>query len=140
MTEDQLLTEWHLLIESWFYLLQWWVGLSFGVVGVAHFAAKKLTLPAVVLILVVYVSHTLNSLFYLTKVDAITDGIAAELQLLLDMGEATQVARAWLESQDPAWASIPYFAAGAGVFVGSIAYLIMSYVQSRRAQAKSSAR
>jgi hypothetical protein len=132
MSEDQILSQWYLLTERWHFLLQWWAGISFGVIAVAHFAANRLNRPIVSLILLVYVSQTANTVLFAIRQSDLTGGIAQELVILRESGELSAVGTAWLESQDPAWAPLTYLMATGGLFFGSIAYLIYRSMKQRR--------
>jgi len=132
MTEDQILNQWHALIDHWYLLLQWWAGISFGVIAVAHFAADKLKWPIVIVVLLVYVSQTANTFLYAIKMSGLVAGIRHELELLRDSGSASAIGTAWLDSQDPPWSQLTYSVAAGGLFIGCISYLVYRYVEQRR--------
>jgi hypothetical protein len=132
MTEDQVLGQWYLLMERWHFLLQWWAGVSFGVIAVAHFASKRLNLAIVLLILLVYVSQTANTLIFAIRLGGMTEGVTQELMRLSASGEISAIGQAWLQSQDPAWAPLTYLLAPGGLCLGCVAYLIYCYRRQRR--------
>ena len=42
-----------------FNLIQWWAGVTFGLIALSHFAGRKLNLFLVVLVVLLYVGFTL---------------------------------------------------------------------------------
>ena len=133
MSEAELLTEIQFLLERSNYLTQWWASMSLGLILVAHFGRKSLNLPVVIVLLFVYVSFSINMWGQFQLALAPYDAFRADLLVLQEAGNTTMGTDAILSDRGVRpWHAITYPGSMAGLFLGSIFYLLYSYLQVRR--------
>jgi len=132
VTEAEILYQWHLFDETLTTTLQWWAGISFGLIGLSHFAGKKLNLFLVVVLVVLYISFSFTMGWRIA-----TFGVMQQ-QLLTDLervGELSVTSRYLLSGQNqrPLF-DVFYLLSVFGTFLGCIGYVIYAYLQGRAAR------
>ena len=130
MTEAEIINQMFLYGEATTVLLQWWVGISFGLIGVSYFAAKRINLFFVVVLLLLYVSFSIAVASFLANLLAWQEALASDLERLNSSSDISATLLLNLvQSPVTTW----IFGAGViGTFLGCISYVIFAFVQSRR--------
>lgn len=116
-----------------FNLIQWWAGVTFGLIALSHFAGRKLNLFLVVLVVLLYIGFTLfvGDLFFgnLTQAELHREDLAAMLAQGMPLSE---VSRNIIAEQPQVLRGIGFYLAVVGAFFGSICYLIYAFVRPGR--------
>jgi hypothetical protein len=116
-----------------FNLIQWWAGVTFGLIALSHFAGRKLNLFLVVLVVLLYVGFTLfvGDLFFgnLTQAALHRQDLAA---MLAQGAPLSEVSRQIIGEDAQVLRGIGFYLAVIGAFVGSISYLVYSFVRLGR--------
>jgi len=113
-------------------LLQWWGGITFGLIALAHFASERLNLILVILVLTLYVSFCvfMYSLFAGNQQEGLD--FVRQLELMQAAGiDLSIVSRARIVAEPGVLQAVGYQVAIGGAFIGSIAYLVYAYWRSR---------
>ena len=132
MSEAELLAEIQFLLERSNYLTQWWASMSLGLILLAHFGRKSLNLPIVIVILLVYVSFSINMWGQFQQALAPYDAFRSDLETLQAAGNTTNGTDAILSDRGVRpWHIFTYPVSMFGLFLGSIFYLLYSYRQTR---------
>ena len=116
-----------------FNLIQWWAGVTFGLIALSHFAGRKLNLFLVVLVVLLYVGFTLfvGDLFFGNVRQAALHG--QDLAAMLAQGvPLSEVSRDIIAEQPQVLRGIGFYLAVVGAFFGSICYLIYAFVRPAR--------
>ena len=114
--------------------MQWWAGVSFGLIAVAHFAGKKLKLLYVAFLSVLYIAFSVYSYANLSLEVDLTGVYMATLQSLVDAGELSETGTAALRVYEEAgsgvavWIRIAVF----GLFIASLAFLFLTFWNLRK--------
>ena len=107
--------------------------MSLGLILVAHFAQKSLNLVFVSILLLVYVSFSVNMWFQFSDALAPIVAFRADLELLQASGTTSKGTNAILaRASVRPWDIFTYPASLFGLFLGSIAYLLYSYRHARK--------
>lgn len=134
MSEAELLNEVHFLLERSNYLTQWWASMSLGLILVAHFAKESLNLVFVsLLLLLIYISFSVN--MWGQFIDALVpiSAFRADLEILRAAGSTAMGTDAILAREGARlWDVFTYPVSLIGLFLGSIYYLVYSYMQARK--------
>ena len=131
MSEFELVYQLALADEANATAIQWWAGLSFGLVGLAHFGQKRLSLLVVVLLIVIYVAFTINIYYQWFITLDVRDGVLSELALLPVDEIAASTAILIANREVVPWMYVTYGATIWGPFFGAIWYLIFCYRRSQ---------
>jgi len=132
VTEDRYVELILLAVAAVRDLLQWWLGVSFGVLALAHFAAKKLNWAIVAAVVVLYSAHTFNTVEGLLRVNSVTTGGYEALQRLAATESLSPMAEGLLEHQPGLLgASMAAFALF-GTYMACLGYLFFSFVRATR--------
>lgn len=114
-----------------FNLIQWWAGVTFGLIALSHFASRKLNLFLVILVVLLYVGFTLfvGDLFFgnVTQAALHRQDLAAMQALGMPLSE---VSRQIIAEEPQVLRGIGFYLAVIGAFLGSISYLVYAYVRS----------
>lgn len=116
-----------------FNLIQWWAGVTFGLIALSHFAGRKLNLFLVVLVVLLYVGFTLfvGDLFFGNVTQAVLH--RQDLAAMQAQGvPLSEVSRQIIGEERQVLRGIGFYLAVVGAFVGSICYLIYAFVRSDR--------
>jgi hypothetical protein len=114
-----------------FNLIQWWAGVTFGLIALSHFAGRKLNLFLVVLVVLLYVGFTLfvGDLFFgnVTQAALHREDLAAMQALGAPLSEVSRQ----IVAEDPQLLrGIGFYFAVIGAFFGSISYLVYAFARS----------
>ena len=107
--------------------------MSLGLILVAHFARESLNLIFVSLLLLVYISFSVNMWGQFTTALAPIQSFRADLEILQAAGNTSMGTDAFLATEDiKPWHIFTYPVSLFGLFLGSIYYLLYSYLQARK--------
>ena len=132
MTEDRYVELVLLAAAAVRDLLQWWLGVSFGVLAVAHFAAKKLNWAIVAIVAVLYSAHTFNTADGVVRVSSVTAGGYEALGQTAAIADLSPVAERLLDHQIGAFGTFMAVFAFFGTYLACLGYLIFSVLRTRR--------
>jgi len=113
--------------------LEWWASVSFGLIALTHFAAKKLNLTIVIAVSVLYILFTIYSGFNV----AISTGKATfYIQDMRALAESGAISSGGIGTMDQMRVLAPpavmtMILCAAGTFLGTLAYLVFSYRRER---------
>jgi len=116
-----------------FNLIQWWAGVTFGLIALSHFAARKLNLFLVILVVLLYVGFTLfvGDLFFGNVTQAVLH--RQDLAAMQALGAPlSEVSRQIIAEEPQVLRGIGFYLAVIGAFFGSISYLVYAFVRSGR--------
>jgi hypothetical protein len=134
MSEAELYELWILTLNSMWSNLQWWGGISFGLLALVNFAGKKLALVPVIFLSVLYVAFSYYTVVNVVFLYSTLWGLGSELLRLQSIGELSSAsvrivpAAARLVSGQ----FIPLAVLGFGVFFGALVYLWATYFKTRK--------
>ena len=120
-------------------LLQWWGGVSFGVVALAHFASKKLNTPLVVLVVTLYISFSAMSFTRIQANLSEYSGFLRDLAVLQENGVSlspSTVERMQSIGPVPWYNTLTFGVVLIGTFLGSICYLVYANYRERISRAQ----
>jgi len=135
MTESEITFQLSELFDRYWVIHQWWVGVSFGLIAVAHFAGHKLNYVFTGVILGLYTAFSLWLNFLLKYNIQIIIGFIRDLRALGIAGHLqTNGAKAYLEGMtDSPW-DIWGDVARIGTFLCVVGYLSYTVIQQKRNQ------
>ena len=116
-------------------VLQWWLGVTFGVLAVAYVAARKLNWVIVVVIALLYSMHTYHTIDTITHNSSLQDVVYNEAVRLAETGEHSGVAVRAIEAlrdQSLPLTGITYPLTLLGTYAGCLAFLFYSFLRARR--------
>lgn len=129
MTEVEIAYQTFLYGEAMASMLQWWAGVSFGLIAVSYFAAKRINLFFVIVLLSLYILFSIGLVNTLVAIQGWQAALMADFAAL----ESTSNFGAVFMSST---AGSPFRSAFAlavlGTFLGCIAYVVYAYMHSRR--------
>jgi hypothetical protein len=134
MSEFELLELVDLSLSRAWSHMQWWGGVSFGLIAVAHFAGKKLNLLYVAFLSVLYIAFSFYAYANLSLAVGLTGVYITTLESLVDTGELSEAGTAALrvyEDTGPrvaGWIQIAVF----GLFIASLAFLFLTFWNLRK--------
>jgi hypothetical protein len=120
------------LDRAWSHL-QWWGGISFGLIALTNFAAKKLNLIQVIVLAVLYTAFSWYSWLNLTLEVAVFGSFAQELEARALSGELSPGAVGALTaytSTAPS-APLPLYVSTIGTYLATLAFLVSTYIKQR---------
>ena len=127
MTEADLVNFIFAIYDRYWSMAQWWVSITFGLIIVAHFAASKLNLYLVILLILLYTAFTgWLGMFYIYNMD-IVGGYLTDLRSMENISNRGTLALMRSEA-------IPLGALFQNISVmvmyfGSVSYLIYAYTK-----------
>ena len=131
MTEDQILNQFGENNGLIFSLLQWWLGVSVGLVAATHFFSKKLNLYLVIFLAMLYTCFSIYTHLYVALTFFANVGLVNALNSM--RGELSEAGLAFL-----AWPMSLQIVMGCafalcviGGFLGTLAYFVVSYRSNR---------
>lgn len=136
ITEDRLIELVMMGSEAIGVVLQWWLGVTFGVLAVAYIAARRLNWLIVIVLSLLYSAHTYLTIDEIFMNTLVIDVLYDEAVRLVESGEhsgvAVQVISSIINQRLPltnvSW-PLTYF----GAYFGCLAFLFYSFVRAKRA-------
>ena len=119
-------------------ILQWWGGVSFGLLALGHFAAKKLNTSLVILVVVLYVSFSVMSAVRLSLNLQEYAGYFRDLTVLQENGislSPSTIQRIESGAQISWYAQLTFGIVLFGTFLGSICYFGYANFRERKSGA-----
>jgi len=132
MTEYEILTLITLTEDQRFNLIQWWAGVTFGLIALSHFAGHKLNLFLVTLVVLLYIGFSMfvGQLFFANV--AQSELHRQDLAEMLALGRQLSAVSEDIVSADRmVLQAIGFYLAVVGAFLGSICYVIYAYLRAR---------
>ena len=132
MTEAEALAQISVYLEQMYMLLQWWVSVSFGLVAAAHFFAKRLNLSLLIFLLFAYTAYTVFIFSHVGLQIQWNIGLMEYLSTLQERTELSPTGQGFAAT--PGEPSFIDWAQGLGqlaLFVGTVAFLLVSYIRRR---------
>jgi hypothetical protein len=144
MSEHELLESFRSSFDQAWTQLQWWASVSFGLIALTHFAARKLNLAIVVCVSLLYVLFTIYVSLNVQALTLIGVGYLKELEVLRDSGEIGPAALSILDfaSRYGLLNSWIYRLCVVATCIGTISYLVYTYrkgLRSRKDEARADA-
>ena len=130
MTEAEIMNQVGLNDETVQFVYQWWVGISFGLIALAHFARKQLTLSLVTLLLLLYACGTATAILSVFSYILPNMSYFDDLSVLRDAGGLAQGTEAYIWWYQNPWNGVGFFFTSIGVFGGTVWYLIHRFRNS----------
>ena len=133
MSEAEILEQLFSVFDRYWFMVQWWASVSFGLIMIAYFAADKLSallLGTVLGLYLVYSSWVYMLLVY--NID-IAFGLLSDLNSLSSAGELkTQGARVAMENPFVKYGTWLGNVALPSTFFACIGYLLYAYAHARK--------
>jgi hypothetical protein len=135
MTESDITFQLSELYDRWWAIHQWWLSVSFGLVAVAHFAGKKLSLLLTSIIVLLYAAFSVRLYGLVEYNERIMVGFIRDLSALdasghLQSNGAAEYLRGMVERTGwPILGDIALF----GTFASVVFYLSFTVIQNRKA-------
>jgi biopolymer transport protein ExbB/TolQ len=105
--------------------MQWWVGITIGLLAVANFLADRFVLSLLILLITTYFTYTV---FVIAEIGSNIAQILALSNYLAQLPEINEASRQQVGfANDPGIFAIPQAISAVGLFIGTIAFLIYSY-------------
>jgi len=114
-------------------MIQWWASISIGVIALTHFWEKRVNLPLVVALSVVYTLFTVYAVTNVLALGQVMNGYYALLTELRDAGELS-VGGARMLANSPRTAGIAtatWALCSLGIYVGALTFLVLTYRRVR---------
>lgn len=136
MTEAQILVDMGVHGDRVWSIMQFWTSVSFGILIAAHFAAERLNLFVLVVILLLYTSFSLSLARMLQFDQGIIFAGIQQLQLLAQSGSLSLVGQKVLATS-PLVSDTSFFVLlrmfmTLGLFITTIVYSIYSFLQAKQ--------
>ena len=120
------------LDQTWSHL-QFWSSVSFGYLVLSHAAGKSLNIPIIVVISVLYIAFTFQTLETLTIYGDLIAGYREDLVTLQgSKGLHSEAAKVWVENSRTGSATLAMTIALFGTFLAAIFYLPYCYYRGTR--------
>ena len=133
MSEAEILEQLFSIFDRYWFIVQWWASVSFGLIMIAYFAADKLSallLGTVIGLYLIYSGWIYMLLIYNIE---IAFGLLTDLRSLSDAGEIkTQGARVAIENPFVIYGTWLGNVALPSTFFACIGYLIYAYSHARK--------
>jgi hypothetical protein len=114
-------------------VLQWWGGISFGVLALGHFAARKLNGFLVTLIIMLYVGFSLMMFSRFSVNGQEYASYMRDLVALQETGNSLSPAMEQrIELSYPWYSRLAFPVVAVGTFLGSICYITYAYLRERK--------
>ena len=133
MSEAEILEQLFSVFDRYWFVVQWWASVSFGIIMVAYFAAEKLSALLLGIILVLYLIYSGWVYMLLAYNIDIAYGLLADLNILSNAGELqSQGARNALENQFVRYGTSLGNVALPLTFFACIGYLLYAFFTARK--------
>ena len=133
MSEAEILEQLFSIFDRYWFIVQWWASVSFGLIMIAYFAADKLSallLGTVIGLYLIYSGWIYMLLIYNIE---IAFGLLTDLRSLSDAGEIkTQGARVAIENPFVIYGTWLGNVALPSTFFACIGYLVYAYSHARK--------
>ena len=132
MTEAEILNQFNLSEERLWVLLQWWAGVSIGLIAVAHVSARRFNLALLSITLLIYVSYSIVIFSLLASLAVRMDAGVQDLRAL-SADELSITSRVLTES----WGSgsgirlVTMSLSVVGTFLAGVSYPIYCFFSER---------
>jgi hypothetical protein len=133
MTEADIINQYNLITDRVYVILQWWASISFALVALSHFAAKKLSLALTLTVGALYVLLTCYVLGAFYRNATFLLSLQDDLSEIHATGAGSNIADAIVRPLNPL-VGMSIGLSIVGLFFGSLGYLTFSY---RKARARS---
>jgi hypothetical protein len=134
MTEAEILAQVGMNTELSFFLWQWWLSISIGLLAIARLLDKKLNLFLVIMLVTAYALYTLYVIDNYGVLVSQFRNLAEDLNALGDSGDIGSAARYFLQKNANPGIGVTFgLSVGAALlFFGTIGFLIYSFIENRR--------
>lgn len=135
MSEADLIEEWMGTLGPLWTMFQFWGGVSFGLIALAHLAAEKLNRTLLVSVISLYTVFSAWMAYSLDQIESLRRHIASDLQqVTTENGSISNTGMRIVEymAEPIALYSVLPALAILGTFGGCIAYLIYAYRHRNR--------
>ena len=133
VSEAEILEQLFSVFDRYWFVVQWWASVSFGIIMVAYFAAEKLSALLLGIILVLYLIYSGWVYMLLAYNIDIAYGLLADLNILSNAGELqSQGARNALENQFVRYGTSLGNVALPLTFFACIGYLLYAFFTARK--------
>lgn len=129
MTEAEIAYQTFLYGEAMANMLQWWAGVSFGLIAVSYFAAKRINLFFVIVLLSLYILFSIGLVNTVVGIQRWQAALMADFAALESRSNFSEV---FMSSTSGSPFQSVFALAVLGTFLGCIAYVVYAYVHSRR--------
>jgi hypothetical protein len=134
MTEAEAIYQISYFQELLFSVMQWWLGVSIGLLALGRFFSEKLNLFVLILLVAAYVMYTLFVVDNVRWIFENQASLVVHLENLRDGSGITAAGQAQIETSrrftfGETWG---FTFSAAILFLGSISYLVYGYIQVRR--------
>jgi len=134
MTEAEILAQVGMNQELSFFLWQWWLSISVGLLAITRLLDKKLNLFLLILLVAAYALYTLYVIDNYRVLVAQFGNLADDLDALGDSGDIGSTAVFFIQKNANPGVGVT-FGLNVGamlLFFGTIGFLIYSYIENRR--------
>ena len=132
MTEPEILAVLSESIDRTWYVQQWWVSISFGLLVLAHLASEKLNAVLLLTVIGLYTTFTFY-IFSLLKLNyGVTNAYKKDLESLLESGVDLMNGTSFWVQQNTQIANNLGQITFLSTFICVISYLVYGYWKSRR--------
>jgi len=130
MTEADIVTQYNLFTDRVIVILQWWASVSFALIAIAHFSAKKLNLVLVLTLSILYVLLSIFVVGTLGRNLSLQVGLQEDLAAIQAIGELSHFGETMMSELSPL-AGLSLLIGMLGLFIGALFYLFFSYRSAR---------
>ncbi|MEZ5572256.1 MAG: hypothetical protein R3E64_09545 [Halioglobus sp.] len=132
MSEAEILEQLFSVFDRYWFIVQWWASVSFGLIMVAYFAAERLSALILGTVLALYLIYSGWVYMLLVYNIDIASGLMADLSSLNSVGELkSQGARNALENPFVTYGTWLGNIALPSTFFACIGYLLYAYFNAR---------
>jgi len=138
VSEAEILEMLFSIYDRYWFIVQWWASVSFGIIMIAYFAADKLGVFTLVTVLALYCIYSGWVYMLLVYNVDVAYGLFADLDALNSAGELkTQGARVALENPFVNYGTRLGMIALPATFLACIGYLLHAFFHVRKTGSKS---
>lgn len=133
MSEAEILEQLFSVFDRYWFIVQWWASVSFGLIMIAYFAAEKLSALLLGTVLGLYFIYSGWVYMLLVYNVEIAQGLLTDLNAMSTAGELTsQGARVAIENPFVIYGTWLGNVALPSTFIACIAYLLYAYKHARK--------
>lgn len=133
MSEAELIEQLFSVFDRYWFVVQWWASVSFGLIMIAYFAADKLSALLLGVVIGLYLIYSCWVYMLLIYNIDIATGLLADLNSLREAGELkTEGARAALDNPFVRYGTWLGNIALPSTFFACIGYLLYAYTHARK--------
>jgi hypothetical protein len=114
-------------------MIQWWASISIGVIAVTHFWEKRINLPLVASLIVVYTLFTVYTITNVLGLGQMMNGYYMLLAELKDAGSLSVGGARMLDTspRTSVIATATWALCSFGIYVGALTFLVLTYRRGR---------